>query len=146
MAPAGPPSLLTVRTVDGKEASIELREGHTVQELRHRVAEVLGLLQVRSRLAHGRVLASNQIVADLLGLSVSEEDVVPPPTEMRGRRAHAFFQVHQEGDIFNLGKPEGSLEHYGPSECLESMSTWEVGAIACLDTPEGCGYVLFGRE
>ncbi|CAK0894416.1 unnamed protein product, partial [Prorocentrum cordatum] len=76
MAPAGPPSLLTVRTVEGKEASIRrrLREGQTVQELRHQVAGVLGLLQVRTRLEHGRVLASNQVVADLLGLSVSEED------------------------------------------------------------------------
>mmetsp|Transcript_80736 Transcript_80736/g.249045 ORF Transcript_80736/g.249045 Transcript_80736/m.249045 type:complete len:142 (-) Transcript_80736:43-468(-) len=135
---------LTVRSVSGKEVSMELPEDCPVNLLRQQLATALGVTQaVRGVQYQGRVLASDPAVADVLGLSA--DDVVRPPHAFKGKRASSMLNVWDLGATVSLGEYQ-ALSPPEEGERRHAPDVWEVDAIGCLVTPEGQGYIFFGRD
>mmetsp|Transcript_1390 Transcript_1390/g.1596 ORF Transcript_1390/g.1596 Transcript_1390/m.1596 type:complete len:139 (-) Transcript_1390:162-578(-) len=134
--------ILTVRCVSGKEVSVELSENLPVTLLRQQLTDALGLTQARKGINYdGRILASNPAVAEVLGLSANH--VVQPPAAFKGKRASSMLNVWDLDTTVCLGEYQATNLDGGPHR---GPDIWEVDAIGCLMTPEGQGYILFGRD
>eukprot|EP00746_Dinoflagellata_sp_MGD_P081836 gnl/MRDRNA2_/MRDRNA2_32515_c0_seq1.p1 gnl/MRDRNA2_/MRDRNA2_32515_c0~~gnl/MRDRNA2_/MRDRNA2_32515_c0_seq1.p1 ORF type:complete len:157 (-),score=26.68 gnl/MRDRNA2_/MRDRNA2_32515_c0_seq1:24-494(-) len=150
---------LTVRSLRGKDACLELTEGQSVYELRQQLALTLGLVQVQKGLSYnGKILTSNSAVTDLLGLTVDE--VVFPPAAFRGPKASRMLNVWDLDEEVLLCAVDTCKEwHPACSQRQDNESgmhdddknrtdlrLWELDAIVCLEMEEGQGYVLFYKD
>mgnify|MGYP002803652894 FL=1 len=130
---------------------MELNEEMTVRELRQQVLATLGLVEANCKEPMAGVqhyLASNQLVADLLGL---KGDVL---ALSHGFRSSKLLQpwsfdttaVHL-GTVASQGTEAFAHEVGTSGPQSEQMSChWAVEAISFLETELGQGYILFGSD
>uniref|UniRef100_A0A7S1FKG9 Uncharacterized protein n=1 Tax=Noctiluca scintillans TaxID=2966 RepID=A0A7S1FKG9_NOCSC len=120
---------------------MELQDEQSVSELRHVLSCTLGLVQHRRGLSyHGKVMTSNRVIADILGLNV--DVVVVPPPHLKSAK---ILDVWGFGVAQCIGKIERS-----PTEqldlCEEVEPNWEVKAVAYIKMSYGQGFILLGQE
>mmetsp|Transcript_60337 Transcript_60337/g.132149 ORF Transcript_60337/g.132149 Transcript_60337/m.132149 type:complete len:144 (+) Transcript_60337:30-461(+) len=140
--------LRTIACRSGQEVCVEIGEEMSVRELRQQVLATLGLVEASCKEPMAGVqhcLASNQLVADLLGL---KGDVLALSHGLGSAKLLQPWSFDTEA--VHLGTCASSSQ--AGTEVVEVVPGlgpawhWAVEAISFVETELGQGYILFGKD